>query len=86
LALPAPEKGRFGDDFLRRAADRSLAGVTANNPAEAVYLIKFRDADRARFEPDGSYQEPTHGSSSCGCTGHNPRSSTLHGDVQRSPA
>jgi hypothetical protein len=48
--------GRFGDDFLRRAADRSLAGVTANNPAEAVYLINFRDADRARFEPDGSYQ------------------------------
>jgi hypothetical protein len=48
--------GRFGDDFLRRAADWSLAGVTANNPAEAVYLMNFRDADRARFEPDGSYQ------------------------------
>jgi hypothetical protein len=39
--------GRFGDDFLRRAADRSLAGVTANNPAEAAYLINFRDADGA---------------------------------------
>jgi hypothetical protein len=46
LALPAPEMGRFGDDFLRRAADRSLAGVTANNPAGAIYLINFRDADR----------------------------------------
>ena len=48
--------GRFGDDFLRRTADRSLAGVTANNPAEAAYLINFRDADGARFEPDGVYQ------------------------------
>ena len=48
--------GRFGDDFLRRAADRSLAGVTANNPAEAAYMINCRDADRATFEPDGGYQ------------------------------
>jgi hypothetical protein len=50
LALPAPEMGRFGDDFLRRAADRSLAGVTASNPAGAVYLINFQDADGARFK------------------------------------
>ena len=31
---PPPEEGRFGDDFLRRAADQSLAGITANDPAE----------------------------------------------------
>jgi hypothetical protein len=42
--------GRFGDDFLRRAADRLLAGVTASNPAGAVYLINFQDADGARFK------------------------------------
>jgi len=53
---PPPEMGRFGDDFLRRAADQSLAGIAANDPAEAVYLINFQDADGMKFAPDGSYQ------------------------------
>ena len=42
---PPPEMGRFGDDFLRRAADQSLAGIATNNPAEAVCLINFQDAE-----------------------------------------
>lgn len=29
---PPPEMGRFGDDFLKRAADQSLIGVAANDP------------------------------------------------------
>lgn len=29
---PPPEEGRFGDDFLRRAADQCLAGIAANDP------------------------------------------------------
>ena len=28
---PPAEEGRFGDDFLQRAADQSLAGITANH-------------------------------------------------------
>ena len=48
---PPPEEGRFGDDFLRRAADQSLAGITANDPAEAVYLVNFDDADGAKLSP-----------------------------------
>ena len=53
---PPPEEGRFGDDFLRRAADQSLAGITANDPAEAVYLVNFDDADGQKLSADGRYQ------------------------------
>ena len=53
---PPPEEGRFGDDFLRRAADQSLAGITANDPAEAVYLVNFDDADGAKLAPQGRYE------------------------------
>jgi hypothetical protein len=53
---PPPEEGRFGDDFLRRAADQSLAGITANDPAEAVYLVNFDDADGAALAPGGRYE------------------------------
>jgi hypothetical protein len=53
---PAPNEGRFGDDFLRRAADQSLAGIAANDPAEAVYLIGFEDADGKRLSPKGRYR------------------------------
>ena len=42
---PPPETGRYGDDFLLRAADQSLAGITTNDPAEAVYLVNFTDSD-----------------------------------------
>jgi hypothetical protein len=53
---PPPEEGRFGDDFLQRAADQSLAGITANDPAESVYLVNFKDADGNKFAPDGRYE------------------------------
>ena len=53
---PPAAEGRFGDDFLRRAADQSLAGITANDPAEAVYLVNFNDADGAKLSPQGRYE------------------------------
>jgi hypothetical protein len=53
---PPPEVGRFGDDFLKRAADQCLAGIAANDPAESVYLLNFQDADGAPFTPQGRYQ------------------------------
>jgi hypothetical protein len=53
---PPPEEGRFGDDFLQRAADQSLAGITANDPAESVYLVNFNDADGNKFTPEGRYE------------------------------
>lgn len=53
---PPPQEGRFGDDFLQRAADQSLAGITANDPAEAVYLVNFDDADGTKLAPDGRYE------------------------------
>ncbi|MGW4561156.1 DUF1254 domain-containing protein [Streptomyces sp. NPDC004561] len=52
---PPAQMGRFGDDFLKRAADQSLLGVAANDPAEAVYLINFDDADGNALSPDGRY-------------------------------
>jgi hypothetical protein len=53
---PPAAEGRFGDDFLQRAADQSLAGITANDPAEAVYLVSFDDARGARLSPQCRYQ------------------------------
>lgn len=53
---PPPEVGRFGDDFLRRAADQCLAGIAANDPAESVYLLNFQDADGAPFAPQVRYE------------------------------
>jgi hypothetical protein len=53
---PPPEVGRFGDDFLRRAADQCLAGIAANDPAESVYLLSFQDADGTSFAPQGRYE------------------------------
>ncbi|WP_052273975.1 DUF1254 domain-containing protein [Arthrobacter sp. L77] len=52
---PPPEEGRFGNDFLRRAADQSLAGIAANDPAESVYLMNFQDEDGARLDPGHRY-------------------------------
>lgn len=52
---PPPEEGRFGDDFLKRAADQCLAGIAANDPAEAVYLLNFQDGVGAPFSPQGRY-------------------------------
>jgi hypothetical protein len=53
---PPPEIGRYGDDFLLRAADQSLAGIACNDPAEGVYLVTFTDAEGNTFDGDGSYQ------------------------------
>jgi hypothetical protein len=53
---PPAEEGRFGDDFLRRGADQSPAGITANDPAEAVYLVNFSDAQGAKLSPRGRYE------------------------------
>ncbi len=53
---PPPQMGRFGDDFLKRAADQSLLGVAANDPAEAVYLVNFEDADGDKLAPGGRYR------------------------------
>jgi hypothetical protein len=52
---PPPQMGRFGDDFLERAADQSLAGITANDPAEAVYLVDYHDADGGKLS-SGRYE------------------------------
>ncbi|MGZ4664974.1 MAG: DUF1254 domain-containing protein [Mycobacteriaceae bacterium] len=53
---PPPQEGRLGDDFLRRAADQSLAGITANDPAESVYLVNFDDADGQKLTASGRYE------------------------------
>ncbi|MGZ4747532.1 MAG: DUF1254 domain-containing protein [Oryzihumus sp.] len=53
---PPPREGRFGDDFLSRAADQSMAGITANDPAEAVYLVNFDDANGTKLAPEGTYE------------------------------
>ena len=52
---PPLTEGRSGDDFLQRAADQSLAGIVANDPDEAVYLVNFTDATGERFSPKNSY-------------------------------
>ncbi|MGZ4631231.1 MAG: DUF1254 domain-containing protein [Actinomycetes bacterium] len=53
---PPPQEGRFADDFLQRAADQSLAGITANDPAESVYRVNFDDADGQKLAADGRYE------------------------------
>ncbi len=53
---PPAEEGRFGDDFLRRAADQSLAGISANDPDEAVYLVNFDDASGRKLDPKSRYR------------------------------
>ncbi|MFD8722990.1 DUF1214 domain-containing protein [Streptomyces sp. NPDC059629] len=56
LVLGRTQMGRFGDDFLKRAADQSLIGVAANDPAEAVYLLNFEDADGNKLAADRRYE------------------------------
>lgn len=53
---PPAQMGRFGDDFLKRAADQALLGVAANDPAEAVYLLNFEDANGEKLASGGRYQ------------------------------
>ncbi|MFE1307614.1 DUF1254 domain-containing protein [Streptomyces sp. NPDC058755] len=52
---PPPQMGRFGDDFLRRAAEQSFVGVAVNDPEEAVYLAAFHDADGSKLST-GRYE------------------------------
>ncbi|MCJ7443283.1 MAG: DUF1254 domain-containing protein, partial [Methanotrichaceae archaeon] len=40
---PPSNEGRFGDEFLLRAACQSMAGIAANDPVEAVYLVNITD-------------------------------------------
>jgi hypothetical protein len=53
---PPPNEGRAGDDFLLRAADQSLAGIVANDPAEAVYLVSMEDSDGKKYSGDSRYE------------------------------
>ena len=53
---PPPTEGRAGNDFLLRAADQSLAGIVANDPPEAVYLVNMNDADGNKFAGDRRYE------------------------------
>ncbi len=53
---PGPNMGRFGDDFLRRAADQSLVGVTAHWPEEAVYLFTTVDDRNEPLTGSHKYQ------------------------------
>lgn len=53
---PPPAYGRAGDDFLLRAADQSLAGIVANDPAEAVYLVAHEDVDGRPLSGEGRYE------------------------------
>lgn len=53
---PPPSEGRAGDDFLLRAADQSLAGIVANDPAEAVYLVNMEDDAGNKLSSDARYE------------------------------
>lgn len=53
---PPPTEGRAGDDFLLRAADQSLAGIVANDPAEAVYLVNMDDEAGDKLSSDARYE------------------------------
>jgi hypothetical protein len=53
---PPANEGRFGDELLYRAADQSLAGIVANDPEEAVYLVNFSDDNGAKFSGDSRYE------------------------------
>jgi hypothetical protein len=53
---PPPEIGRYGDDFLLRAADQSMAGIMCNDPAEGVYLVSFTDAEDRKYEGARRYE------------------------------
>jgi hypothetical protein len=53
---PPPAIGRYGDDFLLRAADQSLAGIMCNDPAEGVYLVTFTDSQERKFKGNKRYK------------------------------
>ena len=53
---PPPEIGRYGDDFLLRAADQSMAGIMCNDPDEGVYLVNFNDADGEKYKAEHRYR------------------------------
>jgi hypothetical protein len=47
------QTGRVPVGIHLRSADQSLAGITANGSAEAVYLVNFTDAHDAKLFPRG---------------------------------
>ncbi len=53
---PNRKEGRASDDFLLRAAWQSLAGIVANDPAEAVYLGNFTDANGEKLSGANRYE------------------------------
>jgi hypothetical protein len=53
---PSPHEGRAGDDFLLRAVWQSLAGIVANDPEEAVYLLAQQDGDGEALTGANSYE------------------------------
>ncbi len=53
---PGRDVGRYGDDFLWRAAVQSLGAIVANDPEEAVYLVSFTDIDGTPYSPDARYE------------------------------
>jgi hypothetical protein len=53
---PPRSEGRAGDDFLLRAAAQSLAGIVANDPPEAVYLVNMEDSDGRKFSGSSRYE------------------------------
>jgi hypothetical protein len=53
---PPPSEGRAGDDFLVRAAAQSLAGIVANDPVEAVYLVNMADVDGRPLSGSSRYE------------------------------
>lgn len=53
---PPPEIGRYGDDFLLRAADQSMAGIMCNDPDEGVYLVNFNDEDGEKYKAEHRYR------------------------------
>jgi hypothetical protein len=53
---PSRRIGRAGDDFLLRAVWQSLAGIVANDPEEAVYLLVQADADGGALTGANRYE------------------------------
>ncbi|MCC9605647.1 DUF1254 domain-containing protein [Blastopirellula sp. JC732] len=55
---PPPSLGRAGDkgEFLVRAAQQSLGGIVASDPADAVFLVASVDADGKQLTGTKKYQ------------------------------
>ena len=56
MAVPAAHRGPVRGRTAERAADQSLAGIVANDPAEAAYLAQFTDDTGASVLGDSRYE------------------------------